>query len=74
MSAPKPGVVADVQRRCIVITIADEGEAYDIASAYGRSDLFYDEVMQAASLVWATTGRSGLADGAWSEPMTDVAS
>ena len=72
MSAPKPGVVADVHRKCIVITITDEGEAYDIASAYGRSDLFYDEVMQAATQVWATTGRSGLAYGAWSEPMTDV--
>jgi len=46
------GVVADVQRRCIVITIADEGEAYDIASAYGRNDGFYEDVMRAAAQVW----------------------
>ena len=46
------GVVADVGRKCIVITITDEGEAYDIASAYGRHDAFYLDVMRAAAAVW----------------------
>ena len=45
-------VVADVARKCIVITITDEGEAYDIASAYGRHDGFYLDVMRAAAKVW----------------------
>ena len=46
------GVVADVGRKCIVITITDEGEAYDIASAYGPHDAFYLDVMKAAAVVW----------------------
>ena len=45
-------VQADVQNGCIVITITDEGEAYDIASAYGRRDRFYEDVMAAATAVW----------------------